>query len=375
MAKSNKIKILTLTTQYANNMGALLQCYALSKFLNGQKNVECEVLQYLPVGHNRSWTIFHKPRTLRDVAKLAYQIVCVKDLLRIRKKQAKVRKFIEKYIPLTKRKYSRKDIISNPPEADAFIVGSDQIWNFNYRCDLTYFLDFTKNNPRKISYAASIADDWTEAQSETIAPYIRDFDCVSIREKGNLHCVNSVLVDEKATVVCDPVFLLRKEDWDDIKVNPHIEEPYIFCYFLSVSQMAVEAVKKLRQLTGFKVVHLNLNALDKFNSDIVIKDADPAEFVGLISNASYVCTNSFHCSAFSIIYRRNFKFVPKHIANERLVQLEDIFGIDVILNQEKLNTLSVEQLKTDYSKVAQGDAFIDYSKDFLLNSIYADRKD
>lgn len=363
------MKVFTITTQYANNMGALLQCYALSKYLNSLDNIECEVLQYLPEGYNRSWTSFHKPRSFRDVIKLIYEFARFDLQIARKRKQSKMKKFISDFIPLSQKKYRRNDVISNPPDADAFVVGSDQIWNFKLRKDVTYFLDFVNQNTKKISYAASVADDWCEEDINLIKPTLTRFDKISIREVGNLPCVNAALIDKEATVVCDPVFLLSRNEWDDVKVNHKIKEPYIFCYFLSVSPFAVETVRKIREITGYKVVHLNLNVLDKFHSDIVIKDADPKEFIGLISNAFYVCTNSFHCSAFSLIYRRNLTFVPKHMANERVVQLEKIFGIDVIMNPNKLDSLNKENLLTDYSNVKSGEEFIEYSKEFLINSL------
>ncbi len=365
------MKVLTLTTQYANNMGALLQCYALSKYLNSFESIDCEVLQYLPSGYNRSWTVFHKPRTIRDVVKLVYDVLRVDLLIKRYRKQAKMRKFISDYIPLTVRKYKRQEIKDNPPSADAIVVGSDQIWNFKLRIDLTYFLDFARPETKRISYAASIADNWKEEQIKMISPYVSRFDKVSIREKGTLDCVNSAMTKGEARVVCDPVFLLSRDDWDSIKVPAKIEGPYIFCYFLSVSPMAVEAVSKIKELTGLKIVHLNLNSLDKFHSDIEIKDADPREFVGLISQASYVCTNSFHCSAFSIIYHRNLTFVPKSMANERISQLEDLFGLKVMLSKEKIKKLSLDDITTVYPNLdSSKNEFVEESKCFLKESLY-----
>lgn len=367
------MKVLTLTTQYANNMGALLQCYALSRYLNSLDGVECKVLQYLPNSYNRSWTIFHKPRTFRDVIKLAYDTIRIDLLLIRKKKQRKMRKFINDFIPLTNNRYKREDIKSCPPQADAIVVGSDQVWNFKLRTDLTYFLDFTLPQTKRISYAASVADDWNAEQIKMISPIISQFDNVSIREKGNLECVNKALVGKTADVVCDPVFLLSKNDWDEVKAPRTINEPYIFCYFLSVSPMAVEAVKKIKELTGLKIVHLNLNSLDKFNSDIEIKDADPLEFVTLISNASYVCTNSFHCSAFSIIYKRNLTFVPKNMANERIAQLEDKFGVNVMLSKDKLKSLTLENITTTYPELeTETNSFVESSKHFLKKVLYGE---
>ena len=164
------MKVYTLTTQYGNNMGALLQCYALSKYLIECENVDCKVLNYLPKEYNRSWSFFNKPRSFRDLIKNIYSLINPYILFPKIEKQKIMRKFIADYIPLSPEKYKRKDIKKNPPKADAFICGSDQIWNFKYRRDLTYFFDFVnKEKSRIVAYAPSIADPWKKEDEEFIA--------------------------------------------------------------------------------------------------------------------------------------------------------------------------------------------------------------
>lgn len=288
-----------------------------------------------------------------------------------------MRKFINDYIPVSKQKFERKDIIKNPPTADAFICGSDQIWNFLYRCDLTYFFDFVnKKKSRIIAYAPSIADPWTDEKAQYIAPYLKRFDALSVREVANIEQVQSLSQDNHPIVVSDPVFLPSREQWDSIakdRLKP--EESYIFCYFLSVTPLAVETVKKLRELTGLKVLHFNLNALDKFNSEFDVRNGDPTDFVGLIKNATYVCTNSFHCSAFSIIYRKNFVFVPKNMANERISNLMDNFGLsNVFVTKDRLARLAENDLIVDYQYAdIKGEAFVKYSKEYLHNALFAEK--
>lgn len=373
MLNSKNMKVITLTTQYANNMGAQLQCYALSRYLKENEHVDCEVLNYYPVGANRSWSYFPRPRTFRDFLKNIYCLLNFCLLFSKIKKQRLMRKFITKYIPLTHQKYKRRDLRKKPPLADAFIVGSDQVWNFKYRCDETYFLDFVdKDKSKIIAYAPSIADPWNEKQALHIKPYLERFDCLSIREEGNLDQVRQLSPKNNPVVVVDPVFLLKREQWDTISNKRFcIDKPYILCYFLSVTPLAIQTVAKIRELTGMKVVHYNLCALDKFNSELDIHYGDPTDFVGLISNASYVCTNSFHCSAFAIIYRKNFMFVPKHMANERISNLIENFGLsNVFSTVDRLNALTKDDLKVDFSKVDSiGKDYIDFSKNYLHNSL------
>lgn len=368
------MKVLTITTQYANNYGALLQCYALSRFLNNLPNVDCQVIQYFHPRAGISWTIFRKPETVRDFIKLVYTFFNIKLVSSRFKKNRVMRSFIKEYIPLTDEEYRTPDSIrNNPPKGDVYICGSDQIWNMKYLFDgkTVYFLDFVPEGKIRVAYAASIADPWKEEHVKMLTPHLKKFDAISIREHGNLAQLQSIY--PKATVVLDPVFLLSKADWDNLKNTSKCpQEPYLLCYFLSVDEKMVKIVKRVRELTGLKIVHLNLNALDKFNSDVNIRVADPRDFIGLISQASMICTNSFHCSAFSVIYKRNFVFCPKSMANERVANLQEVFGLgDVMMTESRLQTLTEEDLHIDYSKADElGKAFLEYSVSFLKHAIY-----
>lgn len=367
------MKVLTLTLQNAKNMGAQLQCFALSKYLNNQKNITCEVLRYYPNNYNISWEYYHKPQGFKGYILLLYRLLRIDNYMAFKKKNMVMRSFQDKNIPLTKRHYFRKDIIESPPIADAIICGSDQIWNFKLRKDLTYLLDFVKDErTKRIAYAASMAEPWTTEECCETKSLLNKFHAIGIREEGDLELVNSLLDKSKAHVVVDPVFLLPRKEWDAMARKPKIEEPYIFCYFLGTDDYTIKAVKRVQELTGYKIVHLNINNRDRFNSDWNIVVADPCDFVGLIANAAVVCTNSFHCTAFSIIYRRNVLNIPRILGNARIRSLEQVFDIpNIILYQERLANLTVAGLKTDYSKCdkAYNDA-VEFSKDFLINALH-----
>lgn len=377
MKRFKIMKVLTITTSYANNYGALLQCYALSYYLNTQEGIECEVIQYYRPNYKRSWTVFRQARNFKEFIKLSYMMLNIPMCIRRIKKNKLMRQFQRDYIPFTQQAYyTVNSIYEKPPQADVYICGSDQIWNMKYVFEGKgiYFLDFVPDGKRRVAYAPSIADSWKEEHIERLTPLLSKFDAISIREKGNLVQLQNIYPN--ATVTIDPVFLLGKEYWKKIaRTLLCPKEPYIFCYFLSVSELGVKTVKKLHQLTGYKVVHLNLNALDKFQSDYHIRVASPLDFVGLISKASLVCTNSFHCSAFSIIYHKNFCFIPKGMANERVVNLQDTFKLgNVFMSEERLVILKKEDIVIDYSVGEQsGKDFISYSKDFLMKAIYGEK--
>ncbi len=219
------MKILTLTIQNAKNMGAQLQCYALSKFLNSQADITCEVLCYYPIRWNRSWQYFKKPVDFKTFVVFLYRIVRIDQFLLFKRKNRKMKAFLDTYIPLTNERYFREDILANPPFADAIVCGSDQIWNFKLRKDFTYLLDFVKDErTKRIAYAASMAEPWTTNECVEAQPLLRRFDAIGIREQSDLSLINSLLERPTARVVVDPVFLLTKTEWDKLARNPSISE-------------------------------------------------------------------------------------------------------------------------------------------------------
>ncbi len=366
------MKVFTITTHFANNYGALLQSYALSRYLNGKEGVDCEILNYLPDGpqhHNSSWTIFHKPQSFRDILKFLYLVIRVDKIKERKSKNRRMRAFINEYLPVTQKKLYKSTIYDETISADAVICGSDQIWNREIFLDKAYFLDFVPDNIKKIAYAPSIATAWKETEIGQLKPLLERFDALSIREEANLQQVKNLAPNKNVQVVCDPVFLLSSSDWANLAIDPIINGEYIFCYFLGTPDFAVKVVNRLRLITGYKVVLLQLNALDKFNSDYVLRIADPFEFVGLIKKAALVCTNSFHCSAFSLIFKKNLYTIPNAKRNERLENLQKHFNVDFVMSEEKLSAMSKDNYCTDYSNVSSGEAFIQQSKDYLNNAL------
>lgn len=368
----SKKKILTLTTQYSPNNGALLQCYALSKFISSQENLECEVIQYWHPNAKAGWRYFKSMRSLRDVLFNVYML-CRPDLLwQKRQRNKKYAEYIRDFLPLHKTVYATDEAIrQNPPLADIYIVGSDQIWNLHRKgIGPIYFLDFVPEGKTKIAYAASMGVKWTAQQCQLAKPYLEKFDAISVREEGHVDIVAKTSGKE-VLHVADPVFLLEKEEWAALAKSPGIDEPYIFCFFFGVTELAAKAVKKLREVTGYKVVYLNYNALDKLGSDKDIRACGPNEFLGLIANAEIICTSSFHTSAFATIFRKNLFYVPQ-AESERGLSLLRTCGIsEALVTEERLNSLNLQNLNIDYSAAAAvGKDFIDKSKKFLLDAIY-----
>lgn len=371
------MKINILTFQFAKNYGAILQAHALSSYIKNDLHEECEIIQYWPDRSEASWKMYYRISDLRVLLRNIYVFFNLKYKKEYKEKNRIMHKAISELLPLTHIKYNKETIHTNPPLADAYICGSDQVWNF-VKCfdDPTYFFDFTKGmkNVRRIGYAPSIADPWPESRWGEFRGYLANMDYISVREKSDVEVVKQ-LSGKPVTHVIDPVFLQSKEYWSNLAVEPIIKEPYIFCYFLGTNDLAVELVNKVREVTGCKVVHLNLNARDRFNSDYDLRAVSPQEFIGFIKNAAYVCTNSFHCSAFSIIFQRNYCVAPKGFANARMESLQEMFGLGQRMFQhDAIADLNKERLAIDYSHAADRFApFEKESKEYLNNALYGKR--
>ncbi len=368
----SKKKILTLTTQYSPNMGALLQCYALSRYLNSQSDTECAVIQYWHPNAKAGWSAFKHRGGLRNMLFNIYMFFRPDLIMQKKRRNKKLQAFIDEYIPLDEKKYTTDDAIrQDPPQADVYVVGSDQIWNVNRKgVGTVYFFDFVPDGKRRVAYAPSLGVDWSEQQKTWLRPYLQKFDALSVREEGHVAQVEEAS-GKPVAHVADPVFLLSPEEWLKIAKKPPFEEPYIFCYFFGVTDLAARTVQRLREVTGYKVVYMNFNALDKLHSDVCIRSCDPRDFIGYIANAAVVCASSFHASAFSIIFKKNLFYVPQ-AERERILSLRRTFKIDdILVTEERLTSLTKENIHIDYSKGEKaGKEYISYSRDFLLNSIY-----
>lgn len=191
---------------------------------------------------------------------------------------------------------------------DAFVAGSDQIWNpfFEYNTERE-FLTFAKKKKR-ITYAASMGIEvLPDSCKDRYREWLSEIPFISVRESVAANIVYE-LIGKKVPVVLDPVFLLNEREWNKLakKANCSEKSGYIFYYFLGKhNEEANNWIEKLANQRGLRV----LNILEHFD------EYGPMEFVALIKGAEMVVTNSFHCTAFSIIYHKQFVVFERQMDN------------------------------------------------------------
>jgi len=190
----------------------------------------------------------------------------------------------------------------------AFICGSDQIWKADsLYIDPFYYLRFSPLEKR-IAFAPSFGCDIVPPYNvNRIAKNIREIQYLSVREASGLEIVKN-LTGQNSVQLIDPTLLLNKEEWDHFLglKDETSNEFYILVYFLGKpSERAKQFVLDLSRHKSMNIICLPSD--ENFQTiNAIYPDAGPREFIKYVKNASYICTDSFHGTAFAINYGINF---------------------------------------------------------------------
>lgn len=324
------MKTLTVTFHHTTNYGAILQTYALQQKIQslGHKNL-----------------VFEYPESKRYYQKLymaspyvMVRILYINMMLFVRKKKQKrlIQSFVdfhEQHLNLTRVYKSIEDLRNNVPDVDCLITGSDQVWNMgsNPSFKPAHFLDFGKRKLLRFSYAASIEKlNYTEEQKKQVRNWLSFFDGISVREESAKEYIES-FTDYKCVRVLDPVFLLKKDEWNKIARKPRIEGPYILCYQVLSNKRMQEVVNKLKKDTGYPIVQISRAPFKWIKSDYTFYDVSPEEFLGFYNNAGIVVTTSFHGTALGIVYNKPTYSLIKEVSSNRLKDVMKMFNIEKFL--------------------------------------------
>lgn len=322
-----------ITYHESINYGANLQAYALQEVLRGMGYAP-EVIDYnAPQMFCASLSRLH---WLRHVAWCN-----IARLLVGTERQEKTKRFRQKHMRISPRQYCDLETLhSEPPCYDAYVTGSDQVWNpFIQGNDPSYFLTFAPVGRRRIAYAASfglsrIPDQFTTQYRE----WLSRIHYLSTRElEGKL--IIKELTGREAEVTLDPTLLLDEQHWCRIAVPYDTDRPYILCYYMPgdklVNRSIDEIARQVSTLTGWDIVSIGQKEymrLVPWRRSIF--DAGPDDFIGLVQNASFIVTNSFHGTAFAANYGKPFAIPvnpalpPERALSSRITSLLRILGLE-----------------------------------------------
>lgn len=359
--------IKTITCHQSTNHGAMLQAYALPCYLKTLGH-EVSVIDYRP-GY---MTERHRvpSRYNHWGIKQLYLLAKLPEDYGGWKRQQAMMPFFKRHMPITSDKYITIDELkNNPPQADLFIAGSDQIWNTSFKngTDPAFYLDFGSPK-RRISYAASFATTELKVGTEGfVKQKLNNFDAISVRERSALTLLRSLGHD--GVVVVDPVFLLSAQQWDRLLDENEPTRDYILTYDFEKKNSPIGNISQRLA----KLWNCSIYSVSPFKRDYADKSfvcCAPDKFVSLIKNARCVISNSFHGTAFAMIYGRDLFVVKrKDGLNVRMLDLLSRYGLDHRLIPEDVSDDRLQE-SISYQPVHQLlNDDIEFSKAYLQRQI------
>ncbi len=350
---------LILTFHFAHNYGAVLQAYSLQEYLI-ENGLDVKILNFTPKDLRGFYSLnpfntLHIKLLLKQIAQTSRRIKQYKKFIHFQTHNLK----------LTEQVFTEKNIKKIAEKYDVLVVGSDQIWNEKITGEIsTYYGDFCNN---KISYAGSFGTNTlTTIQNKNIKKYLNNFHALSVREENAVELIYDN-IRKKSTHVVDPVFLQPKKFWESLadESNIKIDKEFVLYYSLKDNHELIKRAENLAQQSNYKLLIIHPTcSYQKVNGN-QLYNVGPKEFLWLISNAKYICTNSFHATAFSIIFKKKTIHIPYSTTESR---------VESLLNKVYGNNLPwVEKSNCkflDFNKNSSGkfDDWINESKEFLIKN-------
>lgn len=356
-------KVGIVTIHKINNYGAVLQAYALNRHIRSLGH-DAKTIDFRTYRVAESYELFRPYENLMDIPRNLQALLYAGRLL---KRKERFDRFLEEEVPMTEQAwFSNDELRKAQMDFDTYVCGSDQIWNTHCRnYDDAFILSFARGRGERIAYAASVGADTINPDLQaTFRRELSDFKAVAVREKDAVDIIEP-LAQQPVSHVCDPVLLLEWEQWSALAAQPLRREPYIFFYHVKSDIPGMrDYVRRLSRETGMKVVAVTMNLREMLYPNVKRYDAGPREFLSLIQNAAYVVTNSFHATAFSLIFRKKLMvFSPHGAGPSRLTSILQTAGMMDRVWDKGCSPIETE---IDYDAVWQRlDPFVEQSKRFL----------
>lgn len=374
-----------LLSVYNHNYGSILQAYAMQTVLKDAGN-KVEILLYKKTDLIKQIKrLLYLPlleATVKMKWKTLYCCFFHREIYRrvLSSRETAFSNFIHDNIEFSRVYAGREDLKNGAKNYDCFVLGSDQVWNpMNLGGDF-YTMTFIPDDKMKITYASSFGvAKIPENQKAQTKEYLKRIDYISVRESDGVRIVKE-LTGRKVQQVVDPTILIDRAVWDKKKGDRIIQENYIFCYFISPNPAYRIFALRLAQKTGLKLVvipHVDEYVkADQGFGDIVPESVGPLQFVNLVSDASYVCTDSFHGSVFSTLYERPFFTFCRYSANgadstnSRLYSYLKMIGMENRMYKADHEIVDEDLAVPDFTKAkANLERMRKESMDYLLGAL------
>lgn len=314
------------------NCGSILQAIATQVFFD-ILGFETYILNYIPSSESLKSKL--KNIFLNNKISFVHKIInCFTVLIQF----LFFHHYQKKYLNLSKRFYPSNKSNLKFDESDIFCSGSDQLWGpINNEFDQTYFLSFTDNV--KISFSSSIGRN-TNLPTKFIK-LLNEYKFISLREQSSVEYLTSIC-HTKIFYMYDPTWMIDKDYWLHRTKKILNKDKYIFYYKLHEHSCLDEKVKIFAKKHNLKIYFINTSISKIFQEGKHFINLDPYKFLSLLNNAECVFSDSFHCTVFSIIYKKKFISISPGITSIRILDILNSVGLQSRFQDDKeLNLESV----------------------------------
>lgn len=340
-------RIAIITLHAINNYGSVLQTFATEQLFKefGFTPITIDYIRDT-AQMNTVWKIL-KAKNLSITLKIKTLLV---HLFSKNKKRAdSFNSFRNNYLHLTDKRYlSDKDLNEDFPEADIYCTGSDQTWNVEIQGCVPdgFFLNFVPDNKIRIAFSASFGiDRLSDEYKEIVHDRLKKYKAISVREQSGLSILQYIGI--KGQLVLDPTLAIDQNVWEKLAAPKMFDEDYLLAYQLNRNLKFTQYMKDFARVHNLKIVQVRARKDTSLENGICLTDATPQEWLSLIKNAKYVLTDSFHCTAYCILFHREFMCIYPPKFSTRL---------DSILSQTGL----MERKITDFKNFSYCDKPIDF---------------
>lgn len=330
------MKVAAITRHAITNYGSLLQAIATQQVINNLGH-SCEIIDYIREDesyYQHEKTILKRKENWSNssLKKALYLAIRQPESIAAGKKFENAQK---KYLKLTARYTTAKELKENPPIADVYMTGSDQVWGpvENGSYDDCYCLSFSEG--KKIAYAASFGHtEMTDELSEYYKKWLSKYRHIAVREDSACGILNDLGID--AEQVLDPTLLLDASYWNQY-LKPIKYKEYVLVYQLHNDKKLSQYAKKVAREKGLPLVRVSTSFHQIVRSGRFIWCPEIGEFLSYIKNAECMITDSFHGTAFAILFNTPFvEVLPNNNTGTRNISILKLTGLsDRILKDDR----------------------------------------
>lgn len=344
-------KVGILSTHRQTNWGSVLQCYALQEYLYS-KGFEAEYIDYFP----DDVTIEGRLKTLKGKSRLFNNNILylgAKIILGITYRHNKkiFDKFITKNLKMTSNTFYYADEINDETvHEDIYCCGGDQVLN---GFKVLEVFDNLSDSAFKVSYSSSFGKtDFTEDEWKKIQGSLSRFNMLSCREDVGTNIMKKMGFSDAVQVI-DPVFLVSPQKWIQMSSKRKINDKYVFVYNLHHDKQLEKLEKELANKHSLKIYNVCNHWFEFYRKGKFIWCPEVEEFLNLLINSEYIISDSFHATAFAIIFHKRFLTVIPHGVSSRVESIARLFSLEdrLISCTTEKDYCSVIEKPIDYERI------------------------